>query len=185
NQHFNRTVRSPRSDQSDGVGKHGRPAVGQFVPIDRCDHRMTQSKRVNGFSDATRLLLIERQRPAGFDRTVVASSGGDLAENQKCGGSGVPAFPPVGTTGFFTDGVELQAVDGVLDVQIIGTGLRLYSEPARETFPRCLAQPELCDGYQLHPDTWSRWNQLRMVAQRLRCGGGGSEYSVHDSREPR
>ena len=139
NEHFNGTAGIVFPRQADGFGKNGGSAVCQFIPIHRGDHRVVQCQGLHGFGDPPGLLPVYGPRPAGFDRTVVAPSRADIAKNQERGGAGVPAFPSVGTTGLFTDGVEFQAVDGVLDVQVIRAGFRLDLEPGRKQFVTAVA----------------------------------------------
>ena len=62
----------------------------------------------------------------------MTASGADMAENQKRGRTGIPTFPSIRTTSFLTNRVEPKSLDGLLNVEIIGTGLRIDFEPERE-----------------------------------------------------
>jgi hypothetical protein len=105
-QHLNRTAGIAFPGEANGVGKHGGTAVREFVPIHRRDNGMAESQRLYRFGDTPGFLRIYRLRAAGLHRTVVAPSRADIAENEKCRGAGIPAFPSIGTTGLFTDRVK-------------------------------------------------------------------------------
>jgi hypothetical protein len=62
----------------------------------------------------------------------VAPPGTDIAEDQKRGGAGVPTFPAIRTTGFFTDGMEIEPFHRLFDVQIVRTGFGFNFEPGRK-----------------------------------------------------
>ena len=118
------------------LGKDGGSAILKFVAIDRRDHRVAQTERLNRFCHTQRLFVIDRMRPAGGHGTVVASSRADIAENQKRRRARIPTFPHIRTTRFLTDRVQLEPIHGLANVVIIRTGLQLHLEPGRQAARR-------------------------------------------------
>lgn len=94
---------------------------------------MVQTEGSHRFRDTTWFLIIHWNRPSGLDRTIVATPGTDIAQNQKRCRAGVPTFPPVRTTRFFADSVELEPLHGLLDIEIIWTSLGLDFKPGWKT----------------------------------------------------
>lgn len=129
NQDFNCAAGTQGSCLPDGFGKDRCAIVRQLVAIDRRDDGMTKAERLHGLSHPLRLTVIDRERPPRLYGAVVAASGADVSEDQEGGRTGVPAFPPIRTARFFADGVELEPVHGLLDVEIIGTGSCSDFEP--------------------------------------------------------
>lgn len=69
----------------------------------------------------------------------MAAPGADVAEDEEGRGARVPAFPSIGAAGFFADGVELEPVHCLLDVEIVRAGLGFDLEPGWKS-------PERADG---------------------------------------
>jgi hypothetical protein len=63
----------------------------------------------------------------------MATSGADVAQDEKSRGACIPTFPSVRATRFFANGMELEPVHRLLDVEVVWTGFRFDFEPRRKT----------------------------------------------------
>ena len=97
---------------------------------------MSQTQGLDRFCDSLRLAMVDGVRPPRLDGTVMATSGTDVAQDEKRGGAGVPAFPPVRAARFFADGMELEPVHRLFDLEIVRTGLGFHLEPGRKSSRR-------------------------------------------------
>ena len=66
-------------------------------------------------------------------------SSADIAEDEEGRSAGVPAFPSIGTAGFFADSVKLEPIHRLFEVEIVRAGLGFNLEPGWEA-------PERADG---------------------------------------
>ena len=132
NQNFNRAAWTELSGLPNCFSKDPGAAIAQFIPVHRCDHGMSKAQRLDRFCDATRFFVVDRRRPACLDCTVVASPGADVAQDEERRGARVPTFPSIRTASFFADGMELEPVHRLLDVEVVRTGFRVDFEPGGE-----------------------------------------------------
>ena len=132
------------SQSADNSGKDGGAAVRQLAAIHRRDDGMAKGQGLHGLSNPLRFTVIDCVRSARVHRAVVAASGADVSQDQERGGAGVPAFPSIWTACLFADGVELEAIHRVLDVEIIRTSLGIDLEPTRQAW--AFSRSELVDG---------------------------------------
>lgn len=93
---------------------------------------MTEGKRLYCLGDPLWFFVIDREGPPRFHRAVMTPSGANVAEDQKGGRARVPAFPAIGTAGFFADRMQLEPFHRLLDVEIVLAGLGLHLEPGWE-----------------------------------------------------
>src|SRR4029079_14499455 len=133
------------------VGKNRGATINELIPIHRCDHGMPKAQRLDRGCHAAGLFIIDRPRPAWRDRTVVAASRADIAKNQEGSGARVPTFPRIRAAGFFTNGMELEPVHRLFEVEIIRPGFRCDFEPSRETRTAdSRRRPKLVEGNKAH-----------------------------------
>ena len=96
---------------------------------------MAEAKRLHRFSDPSRLVPVDGRRPPRFDGAVVASPGADVTQDQEGCGTGIPAFPAIGAAGFFANGVELEPVHRLFDLEIVRAGLCVDFKPSGQARP--------------------------------------------------
>jgi hypothetical protein len=94
---------------------------------------MAKPEGLHCFGHAEGLFIIDCARPPRFDRTVVAPSGADVAQDQEGSRPGVPTFPPVWTAGFLADRVEFELLHRLLNVEIIRSAPEIDLEPGGKT----------------------------------------------------
>ena len=101
---------------------------------------MSETQCLDGFGNSPRFILIDGAGATGRDRTIVTPPRTDVAQDQKRGGAGIPTLPPIRTAAFLTNRVKLEAIDGLLDVEVVRTGPGFDAEPRRQAWPRVRAQ---------------------------------------------
>ena len=149
---------------------------------------MAQAECLYCFSNPLRFSLIDRVRSSRFYGAVVTAPGADVTEYKEGSGARVPTFPSIGTAGFFANGVELEPVHRLLDVEIVRAGLCVDLEPGWQA--RTFSRSELVDRDQAHervlPFLLGRNHPAIFVSNPSGLGGDvGSGYSTHVSCEPR
>jgi len=132
---------------SDRLCEDRGPAIFQLVTVHRCNHSVAEAQCLHGLGDAEGLFPIKFQRSSCGYRAVMAPARANVPQDQKRGGTVVPAFPDVGTTSFFADGVESQGVHGPPDVLEIRPLSHGDLKPGRETPARTA---DLMSGYESH-----------------------------------
>ena len=73
----------------------------------------------DGFGDAPRLVVIDRQRAAFLHGAETAAARADVAEDHERGGAPVPAFAHVRAGGALADRMQIQVCDELFQFAII------------------------------------------------------------------
>src|SRR5207247_4702965 len=120
NQYLDTAVRLAHARLANDSGENRGAAVGEIVPIDRCDDHVTEIQCVDGAGHAHRLHFVDRARPPMGDGTIRARARADVAENHERGGAVMPALADVRTLRLFADRVQVEVAHQALDTQIAG-----------------------------------------------------------------
>src|SRR5262245_10240932 len=94
---------------------------------------MAETERLNRLCNTIRLHRIDGERLPGLYRAIMTAPRTDIAEDQECRGAGVPAFPPVWTTGLFTNRVKVEPLHHMFNIEIIRAGSGLNFKPGGKT----------------------------------------------------
>lgn len=62
----------------------------------------------------------------------MTASGADVPQDEKGRGPGVPTFPSIRAARFLANGMELEPVHRLLDVEVVRTSRRMDFEPGRQ-----------------------------------------------------
>lgn len=63
----------------------------------------------------------------------MAPPGADVAQDEERCGACVPTFPSIRTARFFANGMEIEPIHRLFDVEVVWAGFRLDFEPRRQT----------------------------------------------------
>src|SRR5262245_1200651 len=101
-----------------------RPAVRQFVAVDRSNYNIPQSQLGRCFSHLLRLSLerLEREPAAGFDRAKSTASRAGIAKDHERGCPSCKTFISVGTSSLFTNRMKSTAPEDLLHT-VVGFGM--------------------------------------------------------------
>src|SRR5262245_65795137 len=93
-----------------------RPAVRQFVAVDRSNYNIPQSQLGRCFSHLLRLSLarLEREPAPGFDRAKATASRAGIAKDHERGCPSCTTFISVGTSSLFTNCKKSMAPEDLL-----------------------------------------------------------------------
>ncbi len=130
-QHFDPAGRHQRPRPADGLGENRSAAILQIIAIDRCDHDVIQSQRMDGVGDALRLVEIERDRLAMRHGAIAARTRADIAQDHEGGRAVVPALADVGTMRLFANRVQAEAAHQPLQTLVVRRARRAHLEPFR------------------------------------------------------
>jgi hypothetical protein len=132
NEDFNRARIGEATNLTNSLPKYVRATIGQFIPVYRRDHDMTQPKGLHRLSDATRLVSIQRLGSTGCDSAIVTTACADVAEDQESGRPGIPTLPQIRTSALLTDRMEAEPVHGVTNVFVVRALPDLDLKPGRQ-----------------------------------------------------
>ena len=139
-EHFDFAAGNALADGFDGELEELRAAVFAVVAIDAGDDGVAQTHDGDGFGDAARLIVIDRQRSALLHRAESAAARADVAEDHERGGAAVPALADVGAGGALADRMQLQVGDEFFEFAVIpahGSGRAKPFRPLRRLGANC------------------------------------------------
>ena len=163
-----------QANLTDRLGPDSRAAVGKLVAIDAGDDRVLQPHRRDGFSDAHRLVQIQRRRSSRRDVAEAARAGADVAQDHQCRRPGGPALAHVGASRRLADGVEPLVVHQVQELQISPpAGIFILSHDGFRPVQRrgdLVLQHQMIEGNSHSRATLSRAPDLRDWGRFVQCG---------------
>jgi hypothetical protein len=116
-EHLNDDAGIGVASRFDSARKMMGATIREIVPCNSRDNDMTQTQSTGGFGNSSGLLLIEREWFGGRHGAESAGAGAVITRDHERGGAFAPAFPMVGTTGAFANGVKAEFTQ-----QVPGTG---------------------------------------------------------------
>jgi len=108
-----------------------RPAVRQIVAIDRRDHHVGQTERLDGAADPRGFVWLGGRGPAVRHRAIGARARADLTENHERGRAVMPALADVGAVRFLAHGVEAEIAHEAFEARVVRRSRRTHLEPVR------------------------------------------------------
>ena len=97
---------------------------------------MLEAHGLHGLRHAQRFSMVNGRWFSCSHGTVMTPARANIAEDQKGRRAVVPAFPDVGTSGLFADGMETQALHDLPDVPIVRSLLEADFKPGRQALAR-------------------------------------------------
>jgi hypothetical protein len=95
-------------------------AIRQIVAVNRGDYRVGQVELTHRFSDMPRFFRVERSRFSFADRTEAAVARANVAAEHEGSRAIRPAFENIGTACFLADSVQVQSLNQLQNVVLIG-----------------------------------------------------------------
>ena len=124
-EHLDARLRQLGLDRPDRRREVAGAAVGDVVAVDRGDDDVLELHLRRSLADAERLECVGRiLRLAGVDVAVAAGAGARVAENLEGRRAAPPALGDVRAAGLLADGVQREAVQKLLDVEVAAVGAR-------------------------------------------------------------
>ena len=124
-QHLDARVGQLGLDRPDRRREVAGAPVGDVVAVDGGDDDVLELHLRRSLADAKRLECVRRVlRLARVDVAVAAGTGACLAEDLECRGAAPPALGDVRAAGLLADGVQREAVQQLLDVEVAAVGTR-------------------------------------------------------------
>src|ERR1700752_2047220 len=95
-------------------------SIRQIVAIDRSNHGMSEIQVADSFSNVPRLFRIEGSRLSFTHCAKAAVARADISAEHEGRGPIGPAFENIGTTRFLTDAVQIESLDQLRPLFLIG-----------------------------------------------------------------
>jgi hypothetical protein len=108
-------------------------AVGKVIAGDGGDDDMAELEAGDGFGDPSGLVGFEGEGFGGGNGAEAARAGAAIAGDHEGGGGAAPAFPVVGATGAFADGMEAEFIEEATGAGVGLGGWELDAEPLGES----------------------------------------------------